>query len=220
MTRGVAYVSGPMAGKEDLNIRAFRLAEAWLERQNFSVMVPHDVPVWLHEGECPGGYRSSPDAPHAGACYLRTDIIAMLSGADVVFMLPGWELSIGARLEMQVAATCGLAVKFVPQEALDWMASPEPKIVFCRGGGSPELFPDQSEDYQEVLRRAESGEPTSLLPASTCRHMPWHVDERQCNNYEHGPVVLGKDTESYCALHLLKSHTTKEDCESYERRAK
>lgn len=160
MSRGAAYVSGPMAGKEDLNIAAFRLAEAWLERQNFSVVLPHDIEVWVHEGECPGGYRSSPDAPHAAACYLRNDLLHMLSSADVVFMLPGWELSVGARLEMQVAATCGIPVQFVPQEALDFMSSPERTLM-----------------------------------------------------------VGARDTELYCALHLL-NHTTKEDCENYERWAK
>lgn len=115
----VAYISGPIAGHDELNEPLFRAAKRRLESErNTAAMkydkaiVPHDVPEWHHEGECPGGYRSSPASPHSAACYLRTDLIVMLTQAEAVWMLPGWEASVGARLEMQVAAACGLSIHF------------------------------------------------------------------------------------------------------------
>ena len=119
-----AYVSGPIAGRPRLNRRAFYTAQHMLLNGGWDrALVPHDVAPWSHEGDCPGGYRSSPDAPHAAACNLRTDLIEMLATADTVFMLPGWELSVGARLELQVAAACGLEIHFLHQDVLDdWLS--------------------------------------------------------------------------------------------------
>lgn len=163
MSRGTAYLSGPMAGKPHLNIAAFRLAEAWLRRQNFEVLMPHLVPPWVHEGDCPGGYRSSPDAPHAAACYLRTDLFIMLQEADLVFMLPGWELSVGARLEMQVAATCGLPVKFVPQGALDFMSADGQELIdYSR---SSALDPNDLIGQQMVINIQQEFDPSKVIAA-------------------------------------------------------
>lgn len=122
MTIKRAYISGPIAGHEDAE-KNFRVAQRFLEKCQWTVVIPQDIPPWSHDGECPPGYRSSPDAPHAAACNLRGDIIVMLE-CDVVFMLPGWESSVGARLEMQVAAACGLPIRFLSKAELGvqlWM---------------------------------------------------------------------------------------------------
>jgi uncharacterized protein DUF4406 len=116
------YLAGPMAGKPDLNLVAFQVAADYLrwhrKPDSPEVTIPHDIQPYNHDGECPGGYRSSPDSPHAAACYLRTDVSFMLDCADEVYVLPGWEASIGARLEVQVAATCGLPISFFGEETL------------------------------------------------------------------------------------------------------
>lgn len=113
----VAYVSGPIAGYPELNEPLFRAAARRLvgtrvspQRKYDKVVVPHDIDPHQHEGPCPASYVQNGD--HTAACYLRTDLIEMLRSADDVWMLPGWEASVGARLEMQVAAACGLGVKF------------------------------------------------------------------------------------------------------------
>lgn len=118
----VAYISGPIAGQPDLNGAMFRSAERRLRSgrgRKFKydlVLVPHDIPPYLHKGPCPPSYVKSGE--HTAACYLRTDLSTMLLYATDVWMLPGWEASVGARLEMQVAAACGLAIKFFHRQDL------------------------------------------------------------------------------------------------------
>jgi hypothetical protein len=52
---------------------------------------------------------------HQWGCYLRGDLAALL-GCDAILMLPGWESSHGARLELTVASAVGLRVWWsVPQ---------------------------------------------------------------------------------------------------------
>src|SRR5688572_6994579 len=119
----VAYISGPIAGQPDLNGAMFRAAERRLTGQRTLrkfrydlVLVPHDIPPYQHEGECPPSYVKNGE--HTAACYLRTDLHTMLEHATDVWMLPGWEASVGARLEMQVAAACGLKIHFFHRQDL------------------------------------------------------------------------------------------------------
>jgi hypothetical protein len=150
VTKRVAYISGPIAGQPDLNGALFRAAERRLKNtknlRKFRydlVLVPHDIPPFLHEGECPPSYVKNGD--HTAACYLRTDLSTMLLYATDVWMLPGWEASVGARLEMQVAAACGLAIKFFHPGDLgcahigyeEGKCDEEPCWNYCR---TPDLF--------------------------------------------------------------------------------
>lgn len=43
--------------------------------------------------------------------HMRADI-AMLLGCDYIYMLDGWEKSKGAKLELDVASSCGIEVMF------------------------------------------------------------------------------------------------------------
>ena len=43
--------------------------------------------------------------------HMRADI-ALLLGCDYIYMLKGWELSKGAKLELDVASSCGIKVLF------------------------------------------------------------------------------------------------------------
>ena len=46
--------------------------------------------------------------------HMRADI-ALLLGCDYIYMLQGWELSKGAKLELDVASSCGISVMFENQ---------------------------------------------------------------------------------------------------------
>lgn len=134
------YVAGPMAGFPDKNKAAFQFARDMLENLHglpeANISNPWEVPPYDHEGdECPNGQRKVelhgyPDK-HAAGCYYRTDLFEMLQ-CQAVVLLPGWENSVGARLEMQVATACGLKLVFMDMktgevyntlghtERLDW----------------------------------------------------------------------------------------------------
>lgn len=118
------YLSGCIAGdptrtfqeKRDL----FRSWADWLHSRGISPLDPFDVRAdcdeycqldlkmqhfSYNEYDFPDG---SVGYEHTWQCYLRHDLVAMLSRCDRIIMLPRWELSPGARLEHQVAIACGL----------------------------------------------------------------------------------------------------------------
>lgn len=89
------YISGAIAG-HDLAERksAFKAAERELAEMGFSPVNPFDNGV--------------PDEAHWRA-HMRADIVLLL-GCDLIYMLRGWELSKGAKLEHDVATSCGIKV--------------------------------------------------------------------------------------------------------------
>lgn len=104
------YVAGPMAGYDDLNRPAFRAATLAIRETGALAVNPHDVEPHWHRGDCPRSYATNPDG-HAAACYLKSALRAML-GCSEIHLLPGWEASVGARLELSVAAAVGMRVTF------------------------------------------------------------------------------------------------------------
>ncbi|PWI56062.1 DUF4406 domain-containing protein [Sulfoacidibacillus thermotolerans] len=94
----VFYLSGPMSGLPDYNYPAFFEAESALFSQGYLVANP--ARTNLPEG--------SP-----WEAYMRDDLRKML-GADAVVVLPGWETSRGARLEVQVAEALGMPIFAYP----------------------------------------------------------------------------------------------------------
>ena len=103
------YISGPIAGQPDFK-QKFKEAEDKLRTLGWDVCNPCEVPAWPHQGECPKSYTGVVNG-HTAACYLRGDLWELLQ-CDVLFMLPGWESSIGARLEHSVASHCGMTIYY------------------------------------------------------------------------------------------------------------
>jgi hypothetical protein len=96
------YIAGPMTGLPDLNFPAFVAEATRLRAEGHDVVSPIELNASLeHEGYA--------------AC-LRRDI-AQLVTCGVVQLLPGWELSRGARLEWMIAERCGLEVRAARAEA-------------------------------------------------------------------------------------------------------
>jgi hypothetical protein len=87
------YISGPMTGYPDFNRTAFKNAAADLRRLDHEPVDPGDAEV----------------PEQTWADYLRADL-RMLLDCDAVAVLPGWEASRGAALEVHVAHQLGMTV--------------------------------------------------------------------------------------------------------------
>ncbi len=89
-----AYLSGPMTGLPDLNFPAFHDAAAQLRAHGFEVVNPAEI---------------NPDGELPWAECMRADIKA-LCDCDLLVLLPGWEKSSGAHLELHIAHRIGLMI--------------------------------------------------------------------------------------------------------------
>jgi hypothetical protein len=116
------YIAGPMAGYPDKNRASFLFAADMLEKLHglptASIVNPVNIPPYDHvEEECPGNQRKIGEFDkHGPGCYYRTDLFEMLQCQAAVF-LPGWENSVGSRLELQVATACGIKIVFMDMKS-------------------------------------------------------------------------------------------------------
>ena len=88
------YISGPMTGLPEFNFPAFHSAAQELRRCGYEVVNPAEI-----NAENNGDWHF----------YLRADIKA-LCDCDILALLPGWEGSNGAHLELHVAHRLGINV--------------------------------------------------------------------------------------------------------------
>lgn len=88
------YISGPMTGLPELNFPAFNAAAHRLRALGHQVVNPAEV---------------NPDTTMTWEQCMRADIKA-LCDCDTIALLPGWEASRGAHLEVHVAHRLGLTV--------------------------------------------------------------------------------------------------------------
>lgn len=97
MEKKKVYISGAIE-HHDLKERKeiFRAAEVYLALAGYEVINPFNngVPQTAHWRE-----------------HMRVDI-GLLIGCDCIYMLRGWELSKGCKLELDVASSCGIEVMF------------------------------------------------------------------------------------------------------------
>ncbi len=91
------YLSGPMTGLADYNYPAFNAVAQRLRGLGYHVINPAE------------NFGGRPDHPGGRSAYMRLDIGHVLD-VDAVAVLPGWEKSRGARLEVAVALELGLPV--------------------------------------------------------------------------------------------------------------
>lgn len=97
------YIAGPMSGYPEFNYPAFHEAERKLREAGYEPVnpaLPHQV-------------SDDGDSLAAGVTYqdcLREALQALLT-CDGVALLPGWELSKGAKLEHHVATVLGFDVR-------------------------------------------------------------------------------------------------------------
>lgn len=115
----LVYVSGPIANKPMGNMAAFQFAVDVIETMfGWECVNPHNIRPIDHDGPCPPGPVSPDTSSHTGPCHLKADIAELLR-CDAIVMLRDWEHSAGARLELMVAAQCGLPVYFFNNETAE-----------------------------------------------------------------------------------------------------
>lgn len=97
------YISGPMTGYPDFNFPAFFAAEARLRALGLEPVNPARLN--------PGPHPAVNATPAAHKAYhqqcLRADVRA-LCDCELLVLLPGWELSEGAQLELHIAHRLGI----------------------------------------------------------------------------------------------------------------
>ena len=94
------YISGAIAHYDlEERRRAFDDAERFLNLKGFEPVNPFK--------------NGLPDGAH-WRLHMRADI-ALLLECDYIYMLAGWELSKGSKLELDVASSCGIGVLFENQ---------------------------------------------------------------------------------------------------------
>ena len=87
------YISGPMSGIEFHNYPAFHAAAKHLRAQGYTVINPAEI---------------EPDE-QTWEAFMRADIKALMD-ADAVAVLPGWEQSRGAKIEVELARQLGMEI--------------------------------------------------------------------------------------------------------------
>lgn len=99
------YISGPMTGIAELNFPAFNAYAAQLRAAGFDVVNPAEL---------------NPDPGSTWNDCMRVDIRELCS-CQAIALIPGWERSNGANLELHVAHRLGLEVMHLPM-AFDLVA--------------------------------------------------------------------------------------------------
>lgn len=93
------YISGPMTGLPDFNFPAFHDAAARLRERGHEVANPAEI-----NSEAGGDWHD----------YLREDIKA-LCDCTTLALLPGWQNSKGAHLELHIAHRLGLEIAHIAE---------------------------------------------------------------------------------------------------------
>lgn len=99
--RRIVYVSGPITGHPDGNIASFAKLARELRAQGDYVINPHEI------CQNPATWQEA----------MRRNI-AMLVECDTIYLLPGWKLSRGARMEAYIAGELEMDVRYAPGIAL------------------------------------------------------------------------------------------------------
>lgn len=108
------YVAGPMRGKPDFNFPAFDKASRFLRRLGHTVFNPADRDRAAHgpdigkslDGDLGDAVQKGFNLREA----LAADMKFIAEEADAIWMLEGWETSLGARAEHALATALNLRI--------------------------------------------------------------------------------------------------------------
>lgn len=99
---GRCYLAGPMTGKPDFNRAAFLKAAERLRGWGYDVLSPVETDVLVY-----GSWEEA--IKHPWKEHLARDI-SIVPTCDTIALMPGWEDSSGANLELNIARVFGLTV--------------------------------------------------------------------------------------------------------------
>ncbi len=97
------YISGPISNKPNLNFEAFEQAENLLLEKGYEPINPHKLGE-----ELKGITFLTKDDEYAA--YMKIDIKSLVTDAEAIYMLNGWENSKGACIENIIANVIKLKV--------------------------------------------------------------------------------------------------------------
>lgn len=110
------YIAGPMSGLKDFNFPAFFEAERQLEALGYEVINPaHNDGATVQEALESAGTPESPNK--LWSYYMKRDLPHVMD-VDMLCLLPGWQKSKGAMLEVTVAKALGLSLMVLKDGAL------------------------------------------------------------------------------------------------------
>ncbi len=112
------YLSGPMTGIDNYNFPAFNRAAEKLRSCGYDVINPAEL--------CPNQTATWAEC-------MRLDIKA-LCDCDTIALMPGWEKSSGAQLELHIAHRIGLDVVFIGHEGYFTNPQKQPKTEGAPNG--------------------------------------------------------------------------------------
>ena len=126
----VIYISGPMRGLIDYGRQNFRQAEEFLRKRfGYTVLNPAVLPLDLN----PESYMP--------IC------LAMLREADHIGLLPGWQDSAGANLELRFAQETDKHVIDIAEEyGFSYEQEPEGTADFAGAMDAPEGWREETQD--------------------------------------------------------------------------
>lgn len=109
------YLAGPMRGYPEFNFPAFHVAAAKLRAEGHEVFSPAECDIKRHggvdisKGNAEGDVRVA-EQQHGFSRRnaMRDDLYFICAEADAIALLPGWERSEGANLELRAARFCQL----------------------------------------------------------------------------------------------------------------
>lgn len=106
----VVYLSGPMSGIAGFNIPQFDRVARMLRNDGFTVVSPAELDDPDFRDRCLASSGASVPGGSTWGTLLARDVKLLADdGIEAVVVLPGWESSRGARLEVFVALLCKLS---------------------------------------------------------------------------------------------------------------